>query len=48
MYQNQNYNYFPDDMDSPKSHDHITEILANKKSPTSEGGNSIKMVACGI
>ena len=46
MDKNQNSNYSPDNMDSPKAQDSTTVVPANKKALPLEGGNSTKMVIC--
>ena len=40
--------YSPDKKYSPKAQDPTTVVPANKKSTPLEGGNSTKMVACGL
>ena len=42
MYQNQNSNYPPDNMDSPQDQGPTTLVSANKKALPLEGGNSTK------
>ena len=48
VYHNQNYNSLPGNMYSKKSQDSSTVVRANKKDPTLEGGNYIKLVAFGL
>ena len=43
MDKNQNSNYSPDNMDSPKAQDSTTVIPANKKVPPLEGEHSTKI-----
>ena len=42
MYQNQNSNYPPENMDSPQEQGPTTVVPANKKALPLEGGNSTK------
>ena len=44
----QNQYFYPDHMDSQKAQDPTNVFTSNKKAPSSEGGHSIKMVACGL
>ena len=41
---NQNYNTFPENMDSSKSHYPTTMVLDNKEAPPFEAGNYMKFV----
>ena len=38
----QNQHFLPDKMDSPRAHNPATVVLANKKAPSLEGGQSTK------
>ena len=48
MYQNQNSNYPPKNMDSPQDQGPTTVVPANKKDLPLEGGKSTKNVICGL
>ena len=48
MVHNKNSNTSPYKLDSPKAQDPNTAVLTNKKALPLEGGNSSKLVLCGL